>query len=262
MPGEMARLASLASMHGTRRIRGGDVVTSTVTLEGSDGAMNLFDAEPDGMVQKAVIVVQEAFGVNDHIEDVTRRFADEGYRAVAPHLFYRTGDPVLGYTDFDKIMEHFAALSEKGLLGDLDAVLSYLGDSGFAPGRIGVVGFCMGGTVAFLASVRRPLGAGVTFYGGGIAEGRFGLPPLTELGGALQTPWLGLFGDQDQGIPVDQVEHLRAALGSAPVDTEIVRYPEAGHGFHCDKRGSYHEASAKDAWRRTLTWFDSHIGKT
>jgi len=237
-------------------------MAKTATVKAADGDMRLYDAEPAGIARGGIIVVQEAFGVNDHIEDVTRRFAAEGYRAVAPHLFYRTGGPVLGYTDFDKIMEHFAALSEKGLLGDLDAVLSYLGEHGFPPEKTGVVGFCMGGTVAFMTSVRRPLGAGVTFYGGGLGEGRFGLPPLIELGGALQTPWLGLFGDQDEGIPVEQVEQLRVAVAEAPVDAEIVRYPDAGHGFHCDKRGSYHEPSAKDAWRRTLAWFDAHLGGT
>ena len=117
----------------------------------------------------------------------------------------------------------------------------------------------MGGTVTFLASAKRALGAGVTFYGGGVAEGRFGMPALVDLASELQTPWLGLFGDQDQGIPVEHVEQLRAAVGDAPVDTEIVRYAEAGHGFHCDLRESYHQASAVDAWGRTLGWFATHL---
>jgi carboxymethylenebutenolidase len=104
----------------------------------------------------------------------------------------------------------------------------------------------MGGSVTFLAAARRTLGAGVTFYGGGVGEGRFGMPPLVEMAPGLQTPWLGLYGDEDQGIPVDQVEALRQAAATAPVPTEIVRYADAGHGFHCDARpDSFHEASAK-----------------
>ena len=231
----------------------------TVTLKTPDGDMGLYDVEPDEEPRAAVIVAQEAFGVNDHIEDVTRRLAAAGHRAVAPHLFHRTGDPVLGYTDYDKIMPHFAGLSEAGILNDIDAAVAYLGEAGFTPARIGVVGFCMGGSVAFLVSVRRPLGAGVTFYGGGIAEGRFGIASQLDLAAQLQTPWLGLYGDEDQGIPVDEVEALRAAVVAAPVDTEIVRYADAGHGFNCDMRDSYHEPSAKDAWRCMLDWFEGHL---
>jgi carboxymethylenebutenolidase len=231
----------------------------TVTVATADGDMDIYDAEPDGDARAAVIVAQEAFGVNAHIEDVTRRLAAEGYRAVAPHLFHRTGDPVIDYGDYQKLMPHMQALTADGLLGDVDATIAYLKDNSFEMARIGIVGFCMGGTVAFMASARRPLGAGVTFYGGGLAEGRFGLPPLIELAPELKAPWLGLFGDKDQGIPVEQVEALRAALSAAPVDTEIVRYPDAGHGFHCDARPDYHEASARDAWTRMSAWFGRHL---
>jgi carboxymethylenebutenolidase len=207
----------------------------------------------------AVIVIQEAFGVNEHIEDVTRRFASAGYRAVSPHLFHRTGDPVLGYGEIEKVMPHMQALTEPGLRADLDATISYLEQNGFERSQIGVVGFCMGGSVTFLAAVRYVLGAAVTFYGGGVTEGRFGMPPLVEMAASLQTPWLGLFGDLDHGIPVEQVEILRSAIADSPVDAEIVRYAEAGHGFHCDKRPDYHQASAADAWGRTLAWFSEHL---
>jgi carboxymethylenebutenolidase len=235
-------------------------MATTVNLATSGGDMGLYDAEPEGEARGAVIVLQEAFGVNDHIEDVTRRFAHAGYRAVAPHLFHRTGDPALDYGNFEKIMPHMQGLSEAGLLDDLDATLGHLAGAGFTAATVGVVGFCMGGSVTFLAAVRRALGAAVTFYGGGVAEGRFGMPPLVELAAELKTPWLGLFGDEDQGIPVDQVEQLRRAAAVAPVETEIVRYPGAGHGFHCDARpDSFHESSARDAWQRTLDWFGRHL---
>src|ERR1700730_1035175 len=117
-------------------------MATTVALSTADGDMALYDVEPEGEVRAAVIVVQEAFGVNDHIEDVTRRFAGGGYRAVAPYLFHRDGAPVIGYGDYDKIMPHCAALSESGLLNDIDAAIAYLGAAGFEPRRIGVVGFC------------------------------------------------------------------------------------------------------------------------
>jgi carboxymethylenebutenolidase len=235
-------------------------MASTVILDTADGEMALFDAKPEGAPLGGVIVVQEAFGVNDHIQDVCRRFAAEGYRAVAPHLFHRTGDPLLDYSNLEKVMPHMQVLDESALLVDIDATLEYLSSAGLDAPRVGVAGFCMGGTVTFLAAVRHRLGAAVTFYGGGIAQGRFAIPPLVELGPQLETPWLGLFGDKDRGIPIEQVESLREATTEAPVPTEIVRYVEAEHGFHCDARPSYHEPSAKDAWRRTLDWLSKYLG--
>jgi carboxymethylenebutenolidase len=231
----------------------------TVTLDLEGGEMALYDAEPEGPVRGAVVVLQEAFGVNDHIKDICRRIAKEGYRAVAPHLFHRSGDPELDYSSIEKVMPHMQALTEPGLSADLTATLSYLTSARFSTQSVGVVGFCMGGSVAFFAAARHPLGAAVTFYGGGVAEGRFGMPSLIEMAPELKTPWLGLFGDKDQGIPIDDVEALRSAAAEAPVPTEIIRYPEADHGFHCDARPSYHEPSAKDAWARALEWFDEHL---
>jgi carboxymethylenebutenolidase len=219
----------------------------------------IYEAAESGVPKGAVVVVQEAFGVNDHIKDVTERFAAEGYRAVAPHFFHRSGDPQIPYEDFEQAKEHIAQLTEEGIAEDLEAAYGHLHDDGFEDARIAIVGFCMGGTVAFVEAAQRALGAAVTFYGGGIVEGRFGAPALADLAPSLKTPWLGLYGDQDKGIPPEQVEQLRAAVAQAPVDTEIVRYPDAGHGFHCDARSAYHELSARDAWARTLAWLDAHL---
>jgi carboxymethylenebutenolidase len=236
-------------------------MAQTLNVESSGGSMGLYEVEPVGAARGAIVVLQEAFGVNGHIEDICGRFAAEGYRAVAPHLFHRSGDAVIEYEDMQTVVEHIMQVSAEGLEADLDATLGHLADAGFAGPRVGVVGFCMGGSVSFLAAARYPLGAAVTFYGGGVAEGRFGMPALVELAPQLQTPWLGLFGDQDQTIPVEQVEALRTAVASASVPTDIVRYAEAEHGFHCDARSSYHEASAKDAWNLALQWFDTHLSK-
>lgn len=215
--------------------------------------------KPTGTARAGILVVQEAFGVNDHIEDICGRFAAEGYLAVAPHLFHRTGDPKLGYGDISEVFPHMKELTAEQVMADIDTALAHFAASGIPAARVGVVGFCMGGTVTVLVTASRPVGAGVTFYGGGVIEGRFGFPPLVDVAPDLQAPWLGLFGDQDQGIPVDQVEALRAAAARSSQPTEVVRYPDAGHGFNCDRRDSYHEASAHDAWGRTGAWFAQYL---
>jgi carboxymethylenebutenolidase len=232
-----------------------------ITIETDDGPMPAAVASPDGTPRGGVVVVQEAFGVNDHIKDVANRAASAGWLAVAPSLFHRQGSPVLAYDDLSKVMPVMSQLTAGGLATDLEASFTHLHAQGFDDSHIGVVGFCMGGTVAFYAATLRPLGAAVTFYGGGVTEGRFGLPSLIDLAPALSSPWLGLYGDLDQSIPVDAVERLRQATAAAPVECEIRRYPDADHGFHCNDRPSvYNPAAAKDAWRRTLDWFDRHLG--
>jgi carboxymethylenebutenolidase len=233
---------------------------TTVTLDTPDGAMDVHVEQPEGEPRGAVIVIQEAFGVNEHIQDVTRRVAAAGYFGVAPALFHRAGGGTAGYEDFAKVMPLFEGVSDDGVLADVDATISLLEERGFERSRIGIVGFCFGGRVSFLVAARRELGAAVTFYGGGIVTGSpLGFPALIDEAAALQTPWLGLFGDLDQGIPIEGVEELRRKLGGASVAAEIVRYPDAEHGFHCDARGSYHEPSANDAWQRTLDWFATHL---
>src|SRR4051794_9714711 len=214
---------------------------------------------PSGTPKGGIVVIQEAFGVNDHIEDICRRLAAEGWLAVAPHFFHRTGDPKLGYDDFSQIMPHFGKIDREAALTDLDAGIAHLEAAGHPVERQGVVGFCMGGTLALIPGAERHAGAAVTFYGGGLTEGRFGFPPLLEVAPRLQAPWLGLFGDKDQSIPVDEVEQLRTAAATSGQPTEIVRYAEAGHGFNCDQRADYHAPSAKDAWSRTLAWFDTYL---
>jgi carboxymethylenebutenolidase len=232
----------------------------TVTLDTRDGAMEVYEATPAGDPKGAVIVIQEAFGVNDHIQDVTRRVADAGYLAAAPALFHRAGGGTAPYDDFSQVMPLFEGVNDEGVLVDLDATIAHLGSQGFEPSRIGIVGFCFGGRVTFLAAARRRLGAAVTFYGGGIVSASPLAGPLIDEAGSLQTPWLGLFGDLDKGISIDDVERLRAAVADAPVPTEVVRYRDAEHGFHCDARDVFHEPSAADAWRRTLDWFATYLG--
>ncbi len=181
-------------------------------------------------------------------------------RAVAPAYFHRSGgSPVFSYGDMESLRPVMMAMTAEGIRADTDAGLAHLASLGHAGTQVGVVGFCMGGSVTLVTAVDHALGAAVTFYGGGVTAGRFGFDPLVEQAPRLQTPWLGLFGDLDQGIPVDDVEALRAAAATATVETEVVRYPDAGHGFNCDDRDAYHEPSAKDGWARTLDWFAQHL---
>ena len=214
---------------------------------------------PEQPAVGGIVVVQEAFGVTDHIEDVCQRLADIGWLAVAPHLYHRTGDPVLPYDDFSQVRPHSQALTAEGVLADVDAALDYIAGAGFPLDTAGVVGFCMGGTVALSVATQRQVAAAVTFYGAGITQGRFGFPPLVEAAPSLRAPWLGLYGDSDASIPTDEVERLRAAASEAEVSTQVVRYPQAGHGFNRDGSPAYHEASASDAWMRMLDWFADNL---
>ena len=217
--------------------------------------------QPTGPRRGGVIVLQEAFGVNGHIEDVCARIAEHGWLVVAPHLFHRTGDPQLGYEDFTLLQPHMSALAPAEIGEDITTALHHLSDAGVPPAATGVVGFCMGGTLAMFTATEHQIGAAVTFYGGGVTRGRFGLAPLVELAPKLRAPWLGLYGDRDQGIPVDEVEQLRTAAAQSGRPTELVRYPQAEHGFNCDRRSSFHAESAADAWARMLSWFDTHLGE-
>jgi len=231
----------------------------TATTVNASG-IPLLDVTPDGPARGGIVLVQEIYGVNDHIADVAGRLANAGYRVAAPHLFHREGVNALPY-DYQVAKPHMDALNAADMRADIDTALDFLAAQGFSGGTAGVLGFCMGGSVAFVAAAEHGLGAAVTFYGGGVADGRFGYPPLLELAPHLRTPWLGLFGDLDQSIPIDDVERLRAAAASAPVPTSIVRYPQAGHAFHCDARPSnYHEPSARDAWSKALDWLGRYIG--
>ena len=236
--------------------------TSEITVETVDGPMPAFVAAPEDGARGAIVVVQEAFGVTDHIKDVTGRLADVGWHAMAPAFFHRSDSPVLDYADFDSVMPLLQTLTAAGISVDLNAAFDRLLADGFSENKIGIVGFCMGGSITLDAATLRPIGAAVTFYGGGVGTGRFGLPPLVELAPSLRAPWLGLYGDMDQGISIEEVEQLRAAAAKAPVPTEVVRYPDADHGFHCNDRPAvFNPTVAADAWERTLDWFDRYLSE-
>ena len=235
----------------------------STTVETADGPMELYEATPDLDARGAIVVIQEAFGVNDHIKSVTRRAAEAGYHAVAPAMFHRAGGGTADYTDFAAVIPLFEGVTDDGILMDVDAAIDHLRNEGFADDRIGIVGFCFGGRVTFLVAARRAIGASVGFYGGGIVtKGHLPFEPLVGEVPTMRTPWLGLFGDEDASIPIEDVETLRAELTDAPVDAQVVRYAGAQHGFHCDVRPDHFDADASaDAWQRALAWFDAHLAR-
>lgn len=231
-----------------------------IELPVGDVQMAVYVSRPAGVPVAALVVVQEAFGLTDHIKSVVDRAAAAGHLAVAPALFHRQGSPIVAYDEMDSAKAHLGLLADAELMADFLATLDWLAAEGFPAERVAVVGFCMGGSVSYVYGARFPLLAAITFYGSGIEQGRFGMPSMLDLVPMLRTPWLGLFGDLDRGIPIDQVEELRAATAGAPVPTRIVRYPEAGHGFHCDARpAAYNREAAVDGWARTLAFIAEQL---
>ncbi len=208
-----------------------------------------------------VLVVQEIFGVHEHIKDLCRRFAKEGYLAVAPELYARQGDPTK-FTDWKQL---FAELVNKvpdaQVMSDLDAAVAWAGKSGSGDvKRVGVTGFCWGGRITWLYCAHSPqVKAGVAWYGRLVGETSPLQPKYPiDVVAELKAPVLGLYGGQDQGIPLADVEKMRAALAAAKNPSEIVVFPEAGHGFNADYRPSYRAEDAREGWRQALTWFRKH----
>lgn len=224
--------------------------------------MSLYESIPDGEARGAVVVIQEAFGVNEHIKDVVRRFADAGYVAVAPDLFHRAGGGTADYTDFPTVMTLFEGLTDAEVQLDIEAAVARLETLGFVRSAVGIVGFCIGGRFAFLTAAERALGAAVSFYPGGlVAPGGLPFPAVLDRTSALKTPWLALFGADDASIPADQVATLTEALEAVTtVDHELIVYQGAGHAFHCDARPQmYRPEAAKAGWAAALQWLDKHL---
>lgn len=207
-----------------------------------------------------VLVVQEIFGVHEHIKDVCRRFAKLGYLAIAPELYARQGD-VASLDSIDAIRPIVAKVPDVQVMSDLDACVEFAQDSGKGDvTKLNITGFCWGGRIVWLyAAHSKQLKAGVAWYGR-LEGDKTELQPLhaIDVAGKLNAPVLGLYGGKDQGIPLASVERMRTALANSKVPAQIVVYPEAPHGFHADYRPSYKEDDAKDGWQRTLAWFKEH----
>jgi carboxymethylenebutenolidase len=206
------------------------------------------------------LVVQEIFGVHEHIKDVCRRFAKLGYMAIATELYARQGD-VSKLKTIDEIRAVVLKVPDQQVMGDLDATVEYAKETGKGDvSRLGITGFCWGGRVVWLyAAHSKLLKAGVAWYGRltGDKSESFPKHPI-DVAAELQAPVLGLYAGQDTGIPLDSVETMRAAIAKAKVDSEIVIYPQAQHGFYADYRPSYNEANAKEGWAKLQAWFKKY----
>jgi len=207
-----------------------------------------------------VLVVQEIFGVHEYIKDVARRLAHLGYLALAPELYFRFGDPSKA-PDFEALRTNFIGrIPDSVVLSDLDAAADRAASHGGDPSRLGIVGFCWGGRIAWLYAAHQPaLVAAVAWYGRltGFATPTNPRHPL-DVSDALLAPVLGLYGGADAAIPLPDVDKLRTALEAADSPSKVVVYPEAGHAFHADYRQSYRPADAADGWARMLAWFSEH----
>ena len=237
----------------TKGLRAGEV-----KIPVKDGQMPAYRAMPAGGKNlPVVLVVQEIFGVHEHIKDICRRFAKEGYLAIAPELYARQGD-ASKYADVAELVKEVVSkVPDDQVMSDLDASAAWAAKNGGNADKMAVTGFCWGGRIVWMYAAHNPrLKAGAAWYGGLVRAGS----PLTpthpiDIVPTLKVPVLGLYGGADAGIPNDTVEKMRDALKKAGSPSEIVLYADTPHGFHADYRPSYRPGEANDAWKRLLVWF-------
>jgi carboxymethylenebutenolidase len=228
---------------------------------------------PDGMIPgyrampsaggpfPVVLVVQEIFGVHEHIKDICRRFAKLGYLAVAPELYARQGD-VSKIADIQEVISKVVSkVPDAQVMSDLDATVAWAKGTGKGDtAKLGITGFCWGGRIVWLYSAHNPnVKAGVAWYGRLVAQAD-DLHPMNPIDvvGSLKAPVLGLYGAADNGIPVESIERMRAALKEANKTAEIIVYPDTPHGFHADYRPTYRKENAEDGWKRLQAWFKKY----
>jgi carboxymethylenebutenolidase len=235
-----------------------DTRTSHMQIKTPDGTMPAYVAEPTAAGRHpAVIVVMEAFGLNGHIEDVTRRIAAEGYVAVAPDMYWRSlPDNKVGYGELPKAIGLMQKLKDESIVSDVRAALDFLGaKANVNAAKIGITGFCMGGRIAFLTACELPdrIAAAAPFYGGGIAG-------LLGKADKIKAPLYLFFGERDGFIPQDQVKAVEAKLSELKKSYKLENYAGADHGFFCNDRPSYNEKAAADAWTKLKAFFKQNLG--
>ncbi len=245
------------------------ITTDTTGLEAGEvkipvegGEMPAYRAMPNGKgPYPTVLVVQEIFGVHEHIKDICRRLAKLGYLAIAPELYARQGD-VSKMTDFSEIISKVVSkVPDAQVMSDLDATLAWAQKSGAGnTDKLAITGFCWGGRIVWLYSAHQPkVKAGVAWYGRLVGQ-EDPLHPKhpVDIAKDLKAPVLGLYGGADTGIPLESVEKMRGALNDAKQPSEIIVYPDTPHGFHADYRPSYRAKEAADGWKKLLEHFKKH----
>jgi carboxymethylenebutenolidase len=237
------------------------LVHGEVSIAMGDFTLPAYRAAPQGKANPPVIlVVSEIFGVHEHIADVVRRFAKQGYFAIAPELFVRQGDAG-SYGDIAKlIVEVVNKAPDAQVMADLDACVAWAKAQGGDTSRLGITGFCWGGRIVWIYAAHNPaLSAGVAWYGPVARAYAAGDPSAIEVAPRIKAPMLGLYGGADTGIPNDTLERMSAALKAAGnLRSEIVLYPDTPHAFHADYRPGYRKEAADDGWRRCLAWFQAN----
>ena len=239
----------------------GGLTAGEIRIPTSDGEIPGYRAMPaQGRAFSPVLVVQEIFGVHEHIKDVCRRLAKSGYLAVAPELYARQGD-VSSLTDIDEIRKIVGTVPDAQVMSDLDAAAGWIKASGDGNvEKLGITGFCWGGRIVWLyAAHSAQVKAAVAWYGRLIGKSGALQPahPL-DVATTLKAPVLGLYGGRDQGIPLETVEQMKQALAGARSPSTIIVYPDTPHAFYADYRASYRKQQAEDGWRRLLAWFKEH----
>jgi carboxymethylenebutenolidase len=235
------------------------ITAGEVQIPTDDGRMPAYRAMPaQGHGLPIVLVVQEIFGVHEHIKDICRRFAKLGYLAIAPELYARQGD-VSKLSDINEIVTKVVSkVPDAQVMADLDATVAWAKQSGDGNiEKLGITGFCWGGRIVWLYAAHNPqVKAGVAWYGRLVGKPSALQPrhPL-DVAASLKVPVLGLYGADDQGIPLDTVEQMRQALKAAGSPSEIVVYPNTPHSFHADYRPSYRQEQAQNGWKRLQDWF-------
>jgi len=233
-----------------------------IKVPADGGEMPAYRAQPAvGSNFPVILVVQEIFGVHEHIKDICRRLAKQGYLAIAPELYARQGDP-RKYANMQELMSEIVnKVPDDQVMGDLDACVAWSKTNGGDGTRLGITGFCWGGRIAWLFAAHNPLvKAGVAWYGRIVGQ-TSALNPKNpiDIAGQLNGPVLGLYGGQDQGIPLDTLDQMRKALadsGNAASKASTIQvYADAPHAFNADYRPSYRKEAADDGWKRLLVWF-------
>jgi len=241
------------------------IETEQVWVRSEDIEIEAYRALPQGDGPfPGVIVIQEIFGVNDHIRDVTQRLAREGYAAIAPAIYQRQASGFeAGYTPAEIAIgrEYKVQTKASELLSDIQGAANHLKSlPQVRTGGLGCIGFCFGGHVAYLAATLQDIQATASFYGAGIATltPGGGEPTVTRTGEITGTLY-GFFGMEDASIPAEQVDYIEAELHKHGFPHQIFRYAGADHGFFCDRRGSYNAEAATDAWQQVLTLFRDRL---
>jgi len=240
-----------------------EVVSNEVSIRTGVEQMPAHLARPaSGGPWPALVVVMEAFGLNDHIKRITDRFAAEGFVAIAPNLYFRQPNNVVAYTDMPGAFRLMGSVNDDQILADMGAAIDHLKALKEVKPAFGTVGFCMGGRIAFLTACRNSaVRAAVPYYGGGMVKSRQpGVKPPIEYVDGLKAPVLAFFGGKDAFIPIAETEEFGAALKKAGKPAEVVVFPDADHGFMCDDRPSFHPVHSKEAWARTIAFFKEYLG--